>query len=52
MAIQFPILGNKFIKESSLKLFERLGCRDYCRFDCGLDKDGNQRLLEVNPNPS
>jgi D-alanine-D-alanine ligase len=52
MAIQFPILGNKFIKESSLKLFERLGCRDYCRFDCGLDKDGNPRLLEVNPNPS
>jgi D-alanine-D-alanine ligase len=47
-----PRETEKFIKESSLKLFERLGCRDYCRFDWRLDKDGNPRLLEVNPNPS
>lgn len=34
-----------------LKLFERLECRDYCRFDWRLDSDGNPKLLEVNPNP-
>lgn len=37
--------------ESCLKLFERLECRDYCRFDWRLDANGNPRLLEVNPNP-
>jgi D-alanine-D-alanine ligase len=35
----------------SQKMFERLGCRDYCRFDWRLDQDGNPKLLEVNPNP-
>ncbi len=39
------------IIECSLKLFERLECRDYCRFDWRFDKDGTPRLLEVNPNP-
>lgn len=39
------------IIDCSLKLFERLECRDYCRFDWRLDIDGNPRLLEVNPNP-
>jgi len=32
-------------------LFERLECRDYCRFDWRLDSEGNPKLLEVNPNP-
>lgn len=41
----------KFIVESSLKLFERLEVRDYCRFDWRLDSKGNPKLLEVNPNP-
>ena len=41
----------KYIEESSLKLFERLECRDYCRFDWRLDKYGDPHLLEVNPNP-
>jgi len=39
------------IETCSLKLFERLECRDYVRFDWRLDKDGNPKLLEVNPNP-
>ncbi|MEW6481692.1 MAG: methyltransferase domain-containing protein [bacterium] len=39
------------IIDSSLKLFERLECRDYCRFDWRFDADGNPKLLEVNPNP-
>jgi len=34
-----------------LKLFERLECRDYSRFDWRLDSEGNPTLLEVNPNP-
>ncbi len=41
----------QFIEISSLKLFERLGCSDYVRFDWRLDADGNPHLLEVNPNP-
>jgi D-alanine-D-alanine ligase len=41
----------KLIIEWSLKLFERLQCRDYCRFDWRLDSEGNPKLLEVNPNP-
>jgi len=41
----------KFIVECCLKLFERLECRDYCRFDWRLDSEGNPKLLEVNPNP-
>lgn len=41
----------KLIVECCLKLFERLECRDYARFDWRLDKDGQPKLLEVNPNP-
>lgn len=41
----------KAIVEWCLRLFERLECRDYARFDWRLDADGNPRLLEVNPNP-
>jgi D-alanine-D-alanine ligase len=32
-------------------LFERLGCRDYARFDFRADSEGEIKLLEVNPNP-
>jgi D-alanine-D-alanine ligase len=39
------------IVECSLKLFTRLECRDYARFDWRLDGKGNPKLLEVNPNP-
>ncbi len=41
----------KFIIECCSKLFERLECRDYCRFDWRLNAEGNPKLLEVNPNP-
>ncbi|HPB30786.1 MAG TPA: methyltransferase domain-containing protein [Candidatus Sumerlaeota bacterium] len=41
----------KNIVECSLKLFERLECRDYARFDWRLNKKGHPKLLEVNPNP-
>lgn len=33
-------------------MFERLGCRDYARFDFRADADGEIKLLEVNPNPA
>lgn len=32
-------------------LFERLGCRDYARFDFRADANGEIKLLEANPNP-
>lgn len=48
---QLPEETKKFIIEWCLKLFERLGCKDYCRFDWRLDVEGNPKLLEVNPNP-
>lgn len=35
----------------SNQLFERLGCRDYARFDFRADAEGEIKLLEVNPNP-
>jgi D-alanine-D-alanine ligase len=41
----------RFMVASCLKLFERLDCRDYARFDWRLDADDDPRLLEVNPNP-
>ena len=37
--------------EYSARLFERLGCRDYARFDFRADAKGEIKLLEVNPNP-
>ncbi len=41
----------EIIENCSLKLFERLECQDYARFDWRLDTKGNPKLLEVNPNP-
>ncbi len=35
----------------SSRLFERLECRDYARFDFRADSEGKVKLLEVNPNP-
>lgn len=41
----------KFLVASCIKLFDRLECRDYARFDWRLDANNTPRLLEVNPNP-
>jgi len=46
-----PEGAEKSIIEWCMRLFERLECRDYCRFDWRLDAQGNPKLLEVNPNP-
>ncbi|MDF1755495.1 MAG: methyltransferase domain-containing protein [Verrucomicrobiales bacterium] len=40
-----------FLISSCRRLFERLECRDYARFDWRLDSNGTPRLLEANPNP-
>ena len=34
------------------RLFERLGCQDYARFDFRTAADGTIKLMEVNPNPA
>lgn len=36
--------------EWSCRVFKRIECRDYARFDWRLDAKGNPRLLEANPN--
>ena len=46
-----PDETEKSIVEWCLKLFERLECRDYARFDWRLNAEGQPKLLEVNPNP-
>lgn len=46
-----PDSTEQFLQASCLKLFERVECRDYARFDWRLDENGTPRLLEVNPNP-
>jgi len=51
IASDLPEDIEKFIIECCLKLFERLECKDYCRFDWRLDANGAPKLLEVNPNP-
>lgn len=48
---ELPENISHIIENSSLKLFERLECKDYVRFDWRLDAEGNPKLLEVNPNP-
>ncbi|MGB7570038.1 MAG: methyltransferase domain-containing protein [Chitinivibrionales bacterium] len=49
--VDLPDDVRRFLEECCLKLFERLECKDYCRFDWRFDLDGNPKLLEVNPNP-
>jgi D-alanine-D-alanine ligase len=46
-----PELQQQQLVEHSARLFERLGCRDYARFDFRADAKGEIKLLEVNPNP-
>ena len=46
-----PEETERFLIASCIKLFDRLECRDYARFDWRLDANNTPRLLEVNPNP-
>jgi D-alanine-D-alanine ligase len=45
-----PATRNCLIDYSE-RLFARLGCRDYARFDFRLDAKGAIKLLDANPNP-
>ncbi len=48
---QLPELQRQQLIEHSTRLFERLGCRDYARFDFRANAAGEIKLLEINPNP-
>ncbi len=48
---ELPVTTHRLLVEWCVKLFDRLECRDYARFDWRLDKHGMPRVLEVNPNP-
>ncbi|MBD3286163.1 D-alanine--D-alanine ligase, partial [candidate division WOR-3 bacterium] len=48
---RLPEDTEKMLVEWCTRLFERLECRDYARFDWRLDAEGVPKLLEVNPNP-
>jgi len=48
---RLPEETKKLLIEWCARLFERLECRDYARFDWRLDSSGLPKLLEVNPNP-
>jgi D-alanine-D-alanine ligase len=41
----------RLIVDCSIRMFERLECRDYARLDWRLNSKGEPKLLEVNPNP-
>ena len=51
VAANLPDDTRNFVEDCCVKLFERLECRDYSRFDWRLTESGEPRLLEVNPNP-
>jgi D-alanine-D-alanine ligase len=40
------------LRRGAERLFERLQCRDYARFDFRVGADGAIKLMEVNPNPA
>ena len=50
-AASVPEEVRRALVDHTLRLFERLDCRDYARMDFRCGADGVPRLLEVNPNP-
>lgn len=44
-----PLSTEQELINYSLKLFQRLDCKDYCRFDWRLNSRGEPKMLEVNP---
>ncbi|MCD6056056.1 MAG: ddlA1 [Gammaproteobacteria bacterium] len=50
-AAELDVEAERLLSDYATMLFERLGCRDYARFDFRADEQGQLKLLEVNPNP-
>jgi D-alanine-D-alanine ligase len=46
-----PAETERHLADQSKRLFRRLGCRDYARFDFRAAGNGEIKLLEANPNP-
>jgi D-alanine-D-alanine ligase len=46
-----PREAEQRLADHARRLFRRLGCRDYARFDFRAAGDGEIKLLEANPNP-
>jgi len=46
-----PLKLEKEIRRIAIKTFKVLNCRDICRIDVRLDKNGKPRVMEVNPLP-
>lgn len=46
-----PLSIEQELINHSVKLIQRLDCKDYCRLDWRLNSLGEPKLLEVNPNP-
>jgi D-alanine-D-alanine ligase len=42
--------AQRLVSQHSVRLFRRIDCHDYARFDWRLDGQGRPRLLEANPN--
>ncbi|HUU72371.1 MAG TPA: hypothetical protein VMW70_07085 [Burkholderiales bacterium] len=40
------------VQDWCASLYDRLQLRDYARFDFRADRDGNLKLMEINPNPA
>lgn len=49
---ELPAAELERIKRHAERLFGRLECRDYARFDFRTGADGEVKLMEVNPNPA
>ena len=47
-----PERREAMLADHAVRLFRRLGLRDYGRFDFRCAEDGEPRLMEVNPNPA
>jgi D-alanine-D-alanine ligase len=48
---QLSVQQERVLKETALRCFHLVGCRDYARVDFRMTDDGEIYVLEVNPNP-